>query len=49
VQTHRSELEAAGWRVEILPDLDHAGAVMSADAVIDRVDPFLDMLTRTPG
>jgi pimeloyl-ACP methyl ester carboxylesterase len=49
VQAHQSELEAAGWRVEILPDLDHAGAVMSADAVIDRVDPFLDMLTRTLG
>lgn len=44
VRGRRTEIEAAGWQVEILPDLDHGGAVMSPDMVIDRIDPFLDSL-----
>lgn len=43
LKTRRPEIEAAGWRVEILPGLDHGGAVMSPDAVIDRIDPFLQL------
>lgn len=44
IKARRAKIEAAGWRVEILPGLDHGGAVMSPDAVMDRVDPFLDAI-----
>ncbi|MEQ8404962.1 MAG: alpha/beta fold hydrolase [Oceanicaulis sp.] len=42
LKARRAEIEAAGWRVELLPGLDHGGAVMGPDAVIDRINPFLD-------
>ncbi|WP_246854480.1 alpha/beta fold hydrolase [Naasia sp. SYSU D00057] len=37
----RAELEAAGWEVEVLPGLDHLGAMHSA-AVLPVLAPWLD-------
>jgi len=41
VQRHRTELEELGWSVEVIPGLDHFGA-MAADVVLPRLSGFLD-------
>ncbi len=41
VRGNQAELESLGWSVEVVPGLDHLGA-MAADVVLPRLSAFLD-------